>query len=1328
MIKCLSKEVQAKLRSGVAIFSLQQCVEELVLNSIDAGATCIAVRLDTEACRVQVVDNGSGMDREDVERVGSRYFTSKCSSLEDLENLHFYGFRGEALASIAALATLLEISSRSRLSAKTFVKVFKDGKGLEVFESESSRPSAGTTVSICNFFHNMPVRRKRMDPVLECERIRQRVEAISLMHPSVSFTLKNDCTGAMVVQLSKARNTYHRFIQIHGLTRAQKLGEISLSHDQFEMSGYIGREGHYNSSLQFLFVNCRLVLKTRIHKLLNLLLKRVSSSTSVSPSLGSPKKKAGAELHGVYVINIKCHYSEYDICLEPAKTLIEFKDWDGVLACVEEGVKQFLNRENLVAELSPEDIPDYVRGNDFPESVATHCSVEDSTATRVLAPTAGVTRDCYDGKTLMSKAVHRRRTRDSDVSVHADDGVDKVHEKDKELSVAEHPRRLEPAGENTSIKAVCMPHSSDSETEGLENQFDSATSIGLQMSESLVDIAEGKERHHSIKVEKAVGITDSQCSTHLFSVKTNEVKGSEKQNMGLEESKEAVDDPREKHSGTCSRKTNECCYEEPLCSTRSEGLVKRTVDTGSAELKLGSMGFVKYLVPQLPGTKELSKVCSQGPALAQDLLPQKQGIHRDLGTFPSAAEPTRLSVDPPSQKCAAYPRSGDSGVESQEKPLQAPKRKMLLLGGASVIASKTAKVTASPKLALPVEAGSLDRFRRIYGKQTRTQSHPPEANGCETELSDASEVHPVRLRDGPITLSEYTRLKPHAAQPRSSKGSLAAKLSRLKHHQVVDKSTTLEEPHEGIQNASSSSNSTSIDMQDGGSREKPANSPLPSTYDITPDINANYQQADMEEHDHACDCPASAEFCKHTFTAAQNMPTQALSVTDRNGGSVQMVIGCEPDLSSGAVENCTGKDSPLPSVTSVPGESTQSESMAAESSDWLEHYDASAGKLVYINKVTGLSKYEPPAAEETCVPCVTDVTTMSVSVISNKGFEYKCYPFQTELVLPFLPRSGAERVLSSGQENSENSQPASSLSSMFSEWANPVFIRPPEVAVDVTSGRAEGLAVKIYNILYPYRFTKDMIHSMKVVHQVDKKFIACLINTRNQGDAESSDDEGNLLVLVDQHAAHERVRLENLVTDSYEEDPEAPGQKRLCSSTVTPPLEIDVTEEELRLLRSCQPFLRGLGLEVAFAETGGPRLLVGKVPACFVEREANESRRGRENVIKSIVQEYVREQVELLQSAGRVRGPMPLTVLKVLASQACHGAVKFNDSLSLEECHSLVGSLSTCQLPFQCAHGRPSMVPLADLLHLDTDQQDSPKPNLWKLRRMYRAWELFGKK
>ncbi|NWW02211.1 MLH3 protein, partial [Oreocharis arfaki] len=150
----------------------------------------------------------------------------------------------------------------------------------------------------------------------------------------------------------------------------------------------------------------------------------------------------------------------------------------------------------------------------------------------------------------------------------------------------------------------------------------------------------------------------------------------------------------------------------------------------------------------------------------------------------------------------------------------------------------------------------------------------------------------------------------------------------------------------------------------------------------------------------------------------------------------------------------------------------------------------------------------------------------------------------------------------------------------------------------------------------------------------------------------------------------------------------------------------------------CYKNLEDLGLELSFPETNSSLILVRKVPMCFVEREANELRRKRQPVTKSIV--------ELVQATrGGARGTLPLTFLKVLASQACHGAIKFHEHLTLEESCRLIEALSSCKLPFQCAHGRPSMLPLADIDHLQQEKQ--PKPNLTRLRKMARAWQLFGK-
>ncbi|XP_073795106.1 DNA mismatch repair protein Mlh3 isoform X6 [Danio rerio] len=1026
MIKSLPINVQAQLRSGVAIFSLQQCVEELILNSIDAGATCVAVKIDIEACKLQVIDNGSGMCLEDMEKVGLRYNTSKCSSLEDLDNLHFYGFRGEAISSIVSLAEMVEISSRTKQSVKTYVKSFNETNALEVFEAQTVRPSAGTTVSVYNLFHNMPVRRKRMDPVLETERIRQRVEAISLMHPSVSFTVKKENSAHMMVQLSKTSSTYYRFVQIHGLNRAQKLGEVNYEHEQFQITGHIGREGHYNNSLQFLFVNERLLLKTRIHKTLNCLLKRVSgaarqnNSPTSYPVTSSPKQKGGYDLHGIYVINIKCHYSEYDICLEPAKSLIEFKDWDNVLICIEEGVKAFLTKENLVSELN----------------------------------------------TISNDGLPCSPVRNAESS-----------EKQKRSS------------EETNEACETMIEKNDS---------------------SVVDVADGVQmlEQESIYTEsdegKALQSEDLPFQTTLV--------GAAEINNNHEEDENAV----------CSN----------ISHTDSPLAVNKNV--------MGSKSH-KISLPE-----------------AQDSL---QKFYTPNKTSPKKR---RMPLN-----------------DTEEE-------KHVFYGGPS----KTFKATPPRKLTLSFETGSLDKFKRLFGKEAekkqpsteKTSLLNPNPNdrfvGSTSCLDDLH--HPVlRNSSGHPTTHRSTE---SSSLNKKNKISLAAKCSYLKQDKELCR-------------------------------------------------DSNFLKRDLSSF------PPSQDSC---FKELE----KTLLDEDVLFGSSGIVDSVDFPL----IE----QDTALPSV--------------AEESH------------LFNNNVTFFIGNESSVDE--------------ASVASQRDPQHSI------------------------AGNEEDAQAPDSLSTLFSEWHNPVFIRPPEVAVDVTSGQAEGLAVKIHNILFPYRFTKNMIHTMRVINQVDKKFLACLINTAGQNTSESSTDEGNLLVLVDQHAAHERVRLEGLIADSYEDDPDTPGKKRLCSSRVTPPLEINVTEEELRLLRSCQGFLRGLALDVRFPKSESLSVFLESLPACFIEKESTELRRGRRS-------DYLREHIELLRSTGRVRGILPLTVHNVLASQACHGAIKFNDVLNKEECCSLVSSLSSCRLPFQCAHGRPSIVPLADLHHLE-EQQDIPKPNLKKLRRMYKSWQLYG--
>ncbi|XP_016048331.1 DNA mismatch repair protein Mlh3 isoform X2 [Erinaceus europaeus] len=1392
MIKCLSAEVQAKLRSGLAIGSLAQCVEELALNSIDAEAKCVAVRVNLETFQVQVIDNGCGMRREDLAKVGSRYCTSKCSSLEELEKPRFYGFRGEALASIADMASAVEISSRENRTMRTFVRLFQNGKALNVSEAELTRPSAGTTVTAYNLFYQLPVRRKCTDPRLEFEKVRQRIEALSLLHPSISFSLRNDVSGSMVLQLSKTKDTCSRFCQIYGLAKSQKLKEIRFKYQEFELDGFISSEAHYNKNMQFLFVNKRLILRTKLHKLIDFLLRKESIICKPRNGPGSrqmnlnPRYRSNPELHGIYVINVHCPFCEYDICMDPAKTLIEFQNWDTLLACIQEGVKMFLKKEKLFVELSGEDLKEFSEDNGFSLLSATlqrHVFSDEKCDQLSFREACNNISDSYELFNLRSKAVKRKAS-------------------------TENRNPQDPRDSETATKQTSDPLSYTYELDG--SSHSGATVSSLSMKDSSGPDLRGSEELKT-EASRLVGKNEKpdQCCSELHSSETS--RGT---------SPEMFSSP----SQTCHRGGNVELQSSgtPASSTatlilnsqslqnrleRSEEATKRGYQLPSLEtirlrahaaqrkererkkdppspgggrsfscghVKLSSTGFITHRVQneqvKSSETEHLFKHClGSGPVSVRGTFGNRTCHPYEA---PSIKDLTRTSSKESTQLLATHLHRPSVTYRVEAKPVATDRESAVFQEGSekshtgcvlpdtisfpwcrrvATDSKKAGKLTGSSrpvshkKLSLSSQLGSLEKFKRQYGKIENHRSPEVEESNnfeitadsripVEPNLSLKDKIHlgnadiagtttqkhgdsnsscpPVRhildseklpfsmeencleqqvphVRESPLVLQDLVHVNRTPWEAEKSLESLASKLSRMKgserETQAVETVSQLTECAQSgaRREAEDTCSELSLDSYRPFKKEheEPGDGIIPASDSVAWEI-AVARDGETPSNNHRTENSVTPELCvlPSDDVLFISEDPEALRASHQEAGS--------PDSASRMLASHTaypeGED---------PTAKTRSENEEPDtcSLDWQRHFDVALGRMVYINKVTGLSMFSAPT-QDVQVACTKNLTTVAVDVLLEND----------------AVGDGAG---------------SQSLQSLFSAWDNPVFARCPQVAVDVSSGQAESLAVRVHNILYPYRFTKDMIHSMQVLQQVDNKFIACLLSTEPTRRGEAG---GNLLVLVDQHAAHERVRLEQLIVDSYEhQGPQGCGRKKLLASTIDPPLEIAVTEEQRRLLRCYHKNLEDLGLEVTFPDTSDSLVLVGKAPLCFVEREASELRRGRSTVTKSIVEELIREQVESLQATGGVQRTLPLTVQRVLASQACRGAIKFNDSLSVEESCHLLESLSRCQLPFQCAHGRPSMLPLADLDHLEQERQ--MKPNLLKLCKMAQAWRLFGK-
>ncbi|KAK4884393.1 hypothetical protein RN001_000664 [Aquatica leii] len=337
-IKRLPQNVREIIRSGENISSVPQCVMELVLNSLDSKANAVAVRINLLTFRIQVVDNGIGVSKSNMKLIGIRYMTSKCHSLKDLMNTKQFGFRGEAFASICQMARKVDIVSKSEGDENTYSKTYENGTWSPV-ELIKTRPGVGTTVTITEFMHNLPVRQKRIHKSLDLDETKQRLEELAIINCSISFSLRNDATGKIILQSKHTNNVAHALVNFYPYIVIDNLVQVKVSKSKVSVSGLICKTYSTNKKTQFIYLNKRPIDCVKIQKFINCMLSTIMSKSE----------------HPIYCLNIRCPYSTVDLALTPSKTTVEFKNWDVILKCIEKAVKTVLinetsmpNAKNLV--------------------------------------------------------------------------------------------------------------------------------------------------------------------------------------------------------------------------------------------------------------------------------------------------------------------------------------------------------------------------------------------------------------------------------------------------------------------------------------------------------------------------------------------------------------------------------------------------------------------------------------------------------------------------------------------------------------------------------------------------------------------------------------------------------------------------------------------------------------------------------------------------------------------------------------------------------------------------------------------------------------------
>ena len=246
-----------KIAAGEVIERPASVVKELVENSIDAGATNITVEIKNGGISyIRITDNGKGIAKDDMELAFERHATSKIREAKDLETVTSMGFRGEALASIAAVAHV-EMVSRTKDADNGYKVVIEGGN---ILESEEVGCPMGTTITVTNLFYNTPVRYKflRKD-FTESGYIEDVVTRIALVNTNVSIRLIN--TGKTIIQTNGSGDIKNVIYNIYGKQIAESILEVEYPYEDIKVTGVVGKPeiARSNRSNQLFFVNHRFV-------------------------------------------------------------------------------------------------------------------------------------------------------------------------------------------------------------------------------------------------------------------------------------------------------------------------------------------------------------------------------------------------------------------------------------------------------------------------------------------------------------------------------------------------------------------------------------------------------------------------------------------------------------------------------------------------------------------------------------------------------------------------------------------------------------------------------------------------------------------------------------------------------------------------------------------------------------------------------------------------------------------------------------------------------------------------------------------------------------
>jgi len=325
IIHLLPDHVANQIAAGEVVQRPASVVKELLENAIDAQASHIKLLIkDAGKTLIQVIDDGFGMSQTDARLAFERHATSKIKTADDLYNLHTKGFRGEALASIAAISQVELKSKTENQELGTQINI----EGSKVISQEVISHPKGTSVAVKNLFYNIPARRNFLKSnTIETRHIINEFQRVALAHPNISFSLyHNDSNLYQLI----ASNLRQRIVGVFGKKTNEKLVPIKEETDLLKVSGFIAKPAYAKKKRgeQFFFANNRFIKSNYLNH----------AVTSAFEGL------LGSGYYPTYFLYLTVPANQIDINIHPTKTEVKFENEQSIYAIIKSTIKHSLGQ------------------------------------------------------------------------------------------------------------------------------------------------------------------------------------------------------------------------------------------------------------------------------------------------------------------------------------------------------------------------------------------------------------------------------------------------------------------------------------------------------------------------------------------------------------------------------------------------------------------------------------------------------------------------------------------------------------------------------------------------------------------------------------------------------------------------------------------------------------------------------------------------------------------------------------------------------------------------------------------------------------------------